>query len=785
MAAFLTRIDNLRRDVRYTLRVLRRQPIAAATAVLTLAIGIGLNAAVFSVVDWVLLRPLPYPAAHELVRVFTAGVDPVTPPSAWTHEEFQRLQESSLFRASVAFSTATRVVAGTGTEPIHAVVARVTGDLFRTLAITPELGRPFSATEMADGAPVIILGDQLWRRRFAGDPTVLGRTVTIDGALHTVIGVMSAERGYPRDGDVWRPFTASENADGDRQLNVVGRLQDGASRRADAEIATLERTASKGTRTAWVDNLQRTDVRDVRAALQALLAATALVLVIACANVAALIGSRRDERAGEIAVRAALGASRGRLLAQSITESLVLAAAGGVLGLLLGQWMLRFLVAIAPAGMPRLSEVALDRRILTFGIGVTMLTGLVIGAVPAFQLSRLAQSPGSNRSTRSARESHGRRALVLAQIAIAVVLTTAAGRFARSLEHLIFIDNGFAADRLVAVDLYLRGGFSGDSRQLFRQLIDHASAIPGVRTAAVSMRLPTQVAGLRAPVQIVGETVAAAPAVLRPISREYFDAVGIPLVAGRSFSNSDSRSAPKVAIVNRTFVHDILGDREATDVRVTTPLVNGAVSIVGVVGDVRPAGESDRPALYVPEEQVPIGGGYLVIAALADPRSILTAVAERLQSVAPSLAFDRVRRVAETLEDSRAVTRFSTQLATVFAALALVLSALGVYGLTSGEVSARWKELAVRLALGASPRSALVTVIRPTSAVLATGAALGVAISRAADPALASLLRGVDADDTATLATAALLLVGIGVIAALLAAARVVWSDPAAGLRSE
>jgi len=778
-------MDNVRRDVGYALRVLRRQPIAAATAVLTLAIGIGLNAAVFSVIDWVLLRPLPYPSAHELVRVFTAGIDPVTAPGPLTHEEFEQLQESSLVRASVAFSTATRVVAGTETEPVHVVVARVNGDLFGTLGIAPEIGRSFTPTEMSGGAPVIILGSQLWRRRFSGDPTVLGRTVTIDGAPHTVIGVMSADRGYPRDAEVWRPFTASENADGDRQLNIVGRLQGGASRRADAEIATLERTASKGTRTAWIDDLQRTDVRDVRAALQALLAATALVLIIACANVAALIGSRGTDRAGEIAMRAALGASRGRLLAQLIIENLVLAAAGGALGLLLGQWMLRFLVAIAPVGIPRLAEVALDRRIVMFGIGATVLTGLAVGAVPALHLSRLAQIAGSNRTTWSMRRSRGRRALVFAQIAIAVVLTTAAGRFARSLEHLVIIDNGFAADRLVAVDLYLRGGFSGDSRQLFRQLIDHASTIPGVRAAAVSMRLPTQIAGLRAPVQIVGETAAAAPAVLRPISPEYFGTVGVPLVAGRRFASSDSRNAPRVAIVNRTFVHDILGDHEATGLRLTTPLVNGTLSIVGVAGDVRPAGEPDRPALYVPEEQVPIGGGYLLIDALGDPRSIIPVVAERLRTVAPNLALDRVRRVAEALEDSRAVTRFSTQLATVFAALALVLSVIGVYGLTSGDVSARWKELAVRIALGASHRKALLTVIRPTAAVLATGAALGAAISRGVDPALASQIHGVNADDATTLVSAALLLAAVGIFAALLAAARIVWSDAAAALRSE
>src|SRR5439155_14791146 len=356
-------IDNARRDVAYAVRMLRRHPIAAATATLSLALGIGLNAAVFSVVDWVLLRPLPYLAPHELVRVFTAGTAPVTGPSPLTHAEFRRFSESPLFRGSMAFTTATRVLGGAGVEPVHAVVARVSGDLFATLGVYPDIGRAFNPAEIAAGGAVVVLGRELWQRRFSGDRTVVGRTVTIDGVPHAVVGVMPAGRGYPREAEIWRPLTASEREDGDRDLSVVGRLrEDMTVSRASTEIATLERGASNDTRTAWTDDLQRTDVGDVRTALQALLAATLLVLVIACANVATLVGTRGADRAGEMAVRGALGATRVRLLAQLITESVVLAAAGGALGLVLGHWTVSLLVAIAPVGVPRLAEVALDRR---------------------------------------------------------------------------------------------------------------------------------------------------------------------------------------------------------------------------------------------------------------------------------------------------------------------------------------------------------------------------------------------------------------------------------------
>jgi predicted permease len=777
------------RDALYAVRMLRRQPATTAAAVLSLAIGIGLNAAVFSVVDWVLLRPLPYPAPHELVRVFTAGTAPVTGPGALTYGEFERVRSAKSMRSTAAFSTATRIMSAPGHDPVHVTIARVAGDLFATLGTHPDAGRAFSPEEMNGAGPVVVLAHDLWQRGFAGDRGVVGRAVTIDGAQYTVIGIMPPARGYPAEADAWRPLNTGEREDDDRELQMIGRLRAGASvEGASAELATIERAATRGARAAWADDIQRTDAGHIRAALQALFGAAMLTLLIACANVAALVGARGADREGEMAVRGALGATRARVLAQVIVESLVLAAAGGALGLLVGNWALTALVALAPVSIPRLAQIALDARIVGLGRRrYCAATGLLVGVMPALHLSRVSERASLSRAgwQRVTARGNGRRALVLAQIAIAVVLTAGAGLLTRSLQHLVTIEHGFAPDQLVAVDLDLPRAFNGDVRQLFHDLVAASETVPGVRAATIAMRLPTQVPGLRTRVRLAGERELASPATLRPVSRTFFDTVGIRLTAGRGFADADSPRAARVAIVNATFVRDLLAGGPALDVRVTTALVDGPIRIVGVVGDITPAGESDRPALYMPIDQISIGSGYLIVRAQADPRSILPALGSRLRNAAPGLATDRVHRVAEALEDSRAVTRFSAQVATTFAVLALLLSMIGVYGLTASDVSARWRELAVRLALGASRREALWTVVRPCAVVLGIGTALGFAGSVSVGPALASLLHGVRPADFPTLATAPILLIALGLVAAALGAVRVLRADPAATLRSE
>jgi predicted permease len=533
--------------------------------------------------------------------------------------------------------------------------------------------------------------------------------------------------------------------------------------------------------------LQKTSVAKVRAALQALAAAAALILLIVCANVAALVSAGYSDRAEEIMIRGALGASRRRIAGQVVTESLILAPAGGVLGLLLGRWALQLLIGLAPTSIPRLREITIDGRIAGLGFAAALLTGIALGVVPAISLSRLACAAGPNHicTTRVTRRFNSRRVLVLVQVALTVTLTAGALLLARSLQHLVAIDNGFAADKLITVDLYLRGVFDGDSSQLFKDLVSQAESVPGVSAAAISLGLPTNVIGLRAAVQRADQAAAAQQVTWRPVSPRYFETVGIPVLAGRPLLETDSKRAPRVAIVNRAFLRTLPLEGTAVGVRIAASFSKEPLTIVGVVGDVTPAGEPDRPAVYVPIDQSPIGGGNLLIRTQGDPRAIIPELGARLRSRAPGLALDRIRRVAESLETGRAVIRFTTLLAAMFAGLALLVSAIGIYGLIAGEVSGRWRELAVRLALGASHGNALWTVIRPCVAIVGAGAAAGVLGILSAGPALQSLLHGVPAADPYTLAFAPALLGLVAMLAAVLAAARVLRADPAAALRAE
>ena len=780
----LRAVDELRADLRYAVRMLRRRPISSASAIVTLAIGIGLNAAVFSIVDWVLLRPLPFPSSHELVRVFsTAG--PEAAAAELTYSEFVTFSQASGFRASGAFSTVTRVVRGNGIEPAHVTVARVAGNLFGVLGTRPDVGRAFVHEELASGAPVVILSHSYWRNRLSADPEIVGRTVTIDGRSHRVVGVMPLGHGYPATADLWRPLTAAEREDDDRENVMIARLSAGTSRdRARSELATLSMNLP-GRSTASLDDLQHTEVRDVRAALTALWVSAAFILVMACANVAALIVARGADRSTEMAVRGALGASRARLVRQLLTESVLLAVIGGMAGLLLGRWTLDGLVAIAPRRLPRIGEITLDMPVALLGIAATFIVGLTVGLAPAFRGSRIGSwTPFATPSSRSTTPAGGRRVLVAAQMAIAVVLSVGAGLLARSLQYLVTIDHGFAADHLVAVDLYLRDGSDSDVRPLYRELIDRAESVSGVRSAAIAPRPPTDVAGFRVPVRL-GNGTAEAAATLRPVTPRYFETVGLRLIQGRGFTAADDRDAPRVAIVNATFAREVLGGATAVGTALTSEWVDGTLSIVGVAGDVTPAGERDRPALYVPMDQMPASGGALLVRTERAPLSVVPALTTRLRAAAPALALDRIREVADILQASRAVTRFNTQVASSFAALALLLAVVGAYGLTAGEVSARWRELAVRLALGANRLQTLWTVMRPGAAALGAGIAAGVIAAPGVGIWMRALLHGVAPAEPSVVLPVSALLAAVGLLAAALAGARVLRVDPAATLRRE
>ena len=774
-------------DLRDSLRSIQRRPVSSVAAIATLAIGIGLNAAVFAVFDWVLLRPLPFPSAHELVRVFTAGAQPLTSPEDVTHSEFLAVARAGALRAATAVSTVTRVITAAGVEPSHVVVARVSGDLFATLGIYPEIGRGFDAGEAAAGAPVIVISADLWRSRFGSDSAGIGQPVTIDGQTYTLVGVMPERRSYPTGVDVWRPITRDEYEDDDRENVMIARLAAGiSSDRATAEVGALTTSLTAGERTAWVEDVHRTDVRDVRGALTALVASAALLLLMACANMAALLGGRAADRTGEMAVRAALGASRHRLLRQLLIEHLLLALAGGFVGVLLGRWALDVLIVAAPAQLPRLGEITLDGRVVAVATLTTFVVGGLVALLSSTRASRFDLRAGLGATTaRTSRRTSGRGFVVAVQTSVAVLLVVTAGLLARSLQHLVSIDHGFRPDHLLAVDLNLRGGVPADVRQFFRNIVAEGESVPGVRSAAVTLRLPTQLLGLRVPIGIIGFTGDAPRVTLRPITPRYFETVGIPLLDGRVFTDDDRQKSAHVTIANQAFVQDVLGGGRALGTTVTTELVNQPLTVVGIVANVTPAGEADRPALYVPLDQIAIAGGALVVQTTGPPESVTAALRTRLRRIAPTLALDRMYPVNDALAAGRAVSRFNAQLAAAFAVLAIVLAAIGVYGLIASEVALRWRELAVRLALGAPRRIALWAVMQPAARAIAVGVAAGVAATLVVARWLMPLLHGVSALDPATLVAVPVIIVAVGGMAALVAARRVLAADPAEALRSE
>jgi putative ABC transport system permease protein len=763
--------ESLRRDLRNGVRAVRRRPVHSAAVIATLALGIGLNAAVYSVVDWVLLRPLPYPAAEELARVWVDDAKS-SGPGLVSYTQVAQAGAAGAVRAVTGLSMATRIASSDRFEPMHITVARVTGDLFAVFGQPPRVGRGFDARETASGRPVVVISDTMWRNRFSAHPGIGGELLTIDNVAHTIVGVMPAGRGYPREADVWRPATDDEREDDDRENVVIARLSGGPSEAARSQLAAamLAGSTQQGQRIA-VESLQSLDAGRVRTALLLIFGASLLVLVIAAANVAALLGTRGIERAGEWAVRGALGARSGQLARQLAVESGLLAMAGGAAGLLLGSWMLQAVVALAPAGMPRLDEIALDGRVGLLSALILVIVGAGVSLSPTRTATRVdLRSALVGTSVRVSGHFGGRRALVGAQIMLAVMLAIGAALLTRSLQHLLAIDHGFQPDGVIAVNLNLRGTAPDASVALFHTLVDAAATVPGVRSAAVSFRLPTEVAGLRIAATLEGEAPATVPAVLRLVTPAYFDTVGIPVVDGRALTATDTRQRPRVALVNRAFAR-AAGDRGAIlDRAVTTDVIDGRITIVGVVADVTPAGEADRPALYVSFDQFAINAGSLLVRVAGDPRAFISVLMPRLRAAAPGLPLDRVQTLPQALAAGRAVARFSTILASLFGVLAMALALIGIYGLSAIEVGARRREIGVRLALGASRGAVLRDMVLPIGRTMLAGLIAGVTGAVALSLSMRAAFEGVQPLDPLAFVALPAVLAAAGAAAALLAA---------------
>ncbi|MGC9969773.1 MAG: ABC transporter permease [Bryobacteraceae bacterium] len=814
-------------DARYAVRSMLKSPGFTAVAVLTLALGIGANTAIFTVVNAILLRPLPYRDAERLVflaRTFQGGYGGgVSIPKFFSWK-----RDSSDVLTSVAaydFMGPGVSLSGEGDpEQVKAIHASV--DYFRLFGATPALGRTFSAEEDRPGGPrVAVLSYGLWKRRFGADPRLVGRSVVLSGEPHTVVGI--APPGFEPNppADVWLLLQADPNSNNQAHyLNCGGRLKPGVS--SGAANARMKIAAEQFRRqypnamakqeSAGVFSMREQVVGDIRPMLLITLGAVAFVLLIACANVANLLLARAAAREKEIAIRTAMGAGRWRLVRQLLTESGLLALAGGAIGLLLGHWGLRLLLAFTPAELPRLSEMTthsgLDVRVLLFTLLLSLATGVVFGLAPAFKISRpdlnSTLKEGAVRTTSSVRHLRARGLLVVSEMALGLVLLIAAGLLIRSAVLLRGVQPGVDARNVLTFKTALTGARYANTAavtQFSRLLIERLERLPGVRAAANIISLPTE-PGPDLPFWIEGRPASGADPTgeeqWRYASPRAFRATGVSLLRGREFADTDTAKSPAVAIVNEAMKRkywpkeDPLGQRITIGKGLAPEFDDHTREIVGVVGNVREFGLNNEPPpmMYVPQAQVNDALTALVnkilpiawvVRTSMDPMTLATTVRREVVSVDPQQAVFDFRSMDQVFEKSMADRGFILLLLSVFAGTALLLAAIGIYGVMAYSVEQRAHEIGIRIALGAGRGDVLGLVVRHGMTLAGIGVAIGLAAAFGLTRVLTALLYGVKATDPLTFAGVAIVLAAVALLATWIPARRATRVDPVTALRCE
>jgi putative ABC transport system permease protein len=798
-------MDTFLQDLRFAARTLLRNRGFTAAAVLTLTLGIGANTAIFSVVDAVLLRPLPYRQPDQLVAVWNAG---------WrSPAEFAAVREATpgfegvgAFHEGAGFS-----LTGTG-EPARLTGARVSSELFQVLGATPALGRGFGpGADQAGAERAVVLGHALWRERFGGDPSVVGRAVTLDGEPHTVIGVMRPDFRFPtRETQVWvaARFEPGNVGDywGNTSFQIVGRLRPGVT----PEVARGQvRAVAARTRTenplwtpaeGYVESVEVAPLREkmvgeVRPLLLLLLGAVGLVLLIACANVANLMLARAAGREQEVAVRAALGAGRGRLVRQFITESLLLTGAAAVLAVLLTTWTMGAFVALLPPDVPRAGEIRMDPRVLGFTAVAALVTGCLFGLAPALRALRIADtlrqagrgvSPG-----RSQRRLSG--ALVVGEIALAVVLVTGAMLVVQSFWRLRGVDPGFRPERLVTarVDpLPAKVGDDARARAFYQGVLERAAQAPGVEAAGASSQLPVRGASGKMAFRVDGAEQDPGNLPMgfyEVVTPDYLRTMGVSLKRGRGFTGADRDGAPPVALVNEAMARRFWPGQDPVGKRVGYPWPSDWMTVVGVVADVANdgLGKTPEPAIYRPFAQAPAQSMRVAVRGAADPAVLTAGLRAAVAGVDPDAPLSEVQTMEARVSASVAQPRFTAVLLLSFALVALALGAVGVYGVIAYAVSRRTREIGVRMALGAHGGDVLRMVVRQGAVLAAAGIAVGLVGAFAATRALRGMLYGIAPLDPATFVAVPLALAAVALLASYLPARRAARVDPMVALRSE
>ena len=814
-------LETLAQDMRFSMRMLRKSPGFTAIAILTLALGIGANTAIFSVVDAVMLRPLPYPGSSQLVNVFEAQPKEGSPSAGASYPDLENWREqnrSFSHLAALAFHKLT--LSGRG-EPTVVNTAVVTSDFFPLLEVQPLMGRTLLPDDFQRGAAgAVVLSEHLWRAQFGAEQRIIRSPISLDHRNFTVVGIMPGGFRSPfftGSGEIWIPiaqdptFSKFMSLRGARGFPVLGRLKPGVSiEQAHAEMNAIGASLAKQFPeadtgfTIRIEPLKKAIVGDARVALLILLGAVGLVLLIACANIANLLLARATARVREMGVRIMLGAGRARIIRQLLTESALLGLAGGIAGVSLAYWGVAALVSFLPAELPQPHPIAVDSRVLAFALVLSVAAGLVFGLAPALlgadanlqsSLKEGAGRGGEGRGWRCARSF-----LAVAEISLAMVLVVAAGLLLRSFVALTSVDRGFDARQVWKAEVSLPQYEYSTPQQwasFSDQLLKRIHAQPGLQDSALAAPLPLDAQGsVTVPFTIVGnpplrrETVQNAGFV--SASPDYFRVMSIPLLRGRFFNQQDAMSAPRVTIISEAMARRHFANENPLGRHILfgLPFNGGTVSreIVGVAGDVLDAAvpEGPEPTMYVPFAQAPLWGAEAVVKSTLKPASIAAAIREQVHEIDPNLPVTDFESLSYAVQSTAAAQpRFRTLLLGLFGLIALVLSAAGIFGVISYSISRRTHELGIRMALGATPGAVLKMVLREGGRLVAAGLAVGLVATLILTRFLRTMLFEIRPADPLTFAAVAILLALVALAACYIPARRAMRVDPMVALRYE
>ena len=800
-------------DLRYALRTLRKNPGFTIVAIFALALGIGANTAIFSVVNTVLLRPLPYEDPEQLVLVWedaTKHGHPRDVPTAANFIDWR--DQNQVFEGMAAYNYESFNLTGTG-DPERLHGRRVSADLFRLLEVDAKIGRVFTAAEDQPGSHyVVLISYGLWQRRFGGDPSIVGKALTLNGKSYAVVGVMPADFQFPtKDDQVWVPiaFTPEQAADRTTHyLRVLARLKPSVTlSQAQTEMSTIgtrlqqqypESNTDVG---VAVTSLHEHVVRNIKPSLLILLGAVALVLLIACANVANLLLARAAVRQKEIAVRVALGARRWRLIRQFLTESVLLSTLGGIVGLAIAYVGLILLRSFIPENISQAREITIDFKVLGFTLLVSVVTGVLFGLAPAIQALRFNQietlKEGGRDAATGGSSKRLRSLLVTAEIAISLVLLIGAGLLINSFLRLRNVDPGFRVDNLLTMSIVLPEPKYEEAERrsaFYSELIQRVEALAGVRTAAVTAGLPLYSQGSSITMEIEGKPEP--PPGQKPtfvatiISPEYFDTMGIPLIKGRQLTEQDTRTSPTVVVISETMARQCWPNEDAIGKRIAFGKVRKPedwIQVIGVVKDVRRLLTMDqKPQMYFSHKQTDFFPPQdLVVRTDVDPTSIAASVRKVVWEIDQDQPVSDISTMEEILADSIARQRFSMLLLAIFAGVAMVLAGVGIYGVMSYSMAQRTHEIGIRMALGAQTGAVLKLAVGHAMKLVIIGIVVGLIASFALTRLMATMLFGINATDPTTFTLISLLLVAVAAVASYIPARRATKVDPIIALRYE